>query len=568
MVKFITGVAELKREVKLLPAIIQVDSETTGLHFIENEMLLLQIGYGNVQLVIDVRAIGAKVVGEACRRIFESVKVLKIFQHALFDLCFIERHMGVAINNVYDTKLAEQVLQGANKVSSSLKDILARYGLRDMDKSTRMQFVNFNQPKFTKQMIKYAADDVRYLEKVRKLQLAAASETDKRIIDLENQVVLVLAKMRYHGICFDEDMWLGIAAENEKKYNVLLRKMPKDVANWGSEKQVKKYFAAKDINIKSYADLPEMQQSVKDKTFQKFIELRSHYQDVKLYGAGWLTTTLIKKAPIQTAHTVHAGRVHTNFNQILETGRIASIQPNLMQLKKTGEHRACFSAAPGKVLVIADYSNQEIATAAALSGEVRWINAIKEGGSIHDTTAAQLFGATYTKQQRELAKRINFAILYGAGAAKIAKNLLIPENMARDLIRRWKRALPILSGFFSNQARMAEVTKESVSMYGRRRSLVNTHNRYTVSQNNPIQSSGADMMKLALVQIDQQFAANPQLGGRAVLSIHDEIICEVDAKQGKVAAKMIKMCMESAAEEVLGMRLITTTPVLSKIWKK
>jgi len=552
-----------------MPKCIEVDTETSGLHFIEHELKLLQIGYGRGKniIVIDVRKVGLKNVSRCTRKIFESKDVVKIFQHALFDLCFIYQHLGIKVTNIYDTKLAEQVLLGDQTISSSLKEILDRYELAKLDKSLQISFVTYDTPTYTKEQIKYAADDVRYLEKLMIKQLAKATKDDQVIIALENQVVEIVASMRYTGIHFDKARWIEIAEENEKKYNKLLTSMPKEVANWGSTQQVKKYFKECGIVIPSYSDLPELSITIKDKTFKKFVTLRAAYQDVKLYGKKWLEVTLIKKVPVQKANTVHDGKVHCDFRQILETGRLATTHPNLQNLKSDGIHRSCFHAGPGKTFVIADYKGQEIAAAAVASGETRWINAIEKGENIHDNTASSIYGNNYTKEQREMAKRINFAVLYGAGSGTISKNLLISRAAAMDLISKWRKALPTLSAHLKEQAKVAEWDKESCSLYGRRRSLKNTKRIYTVSQNNPIQSTGADMIKVAMVYLDEHFKAK-KIGGRVALCIHDEIIVEVDKKYAESFKLVMKKLMENAAEEVLGRKLVTTTPYVTDTWKK
>jgi len=338
------------------------------------------------------------------------------------------------------------------------------------------------------------------------------------------------------------------------------------VKNWGSPQQVKKYFATKGINIESFSDLDYMALSVKDTEFKQFIQLRELYQDVKLYGENWMTVELTKKAPVQTAPTVINDRVHGNFNQILATGRYSSTQPNLQQIRAVGPHRSCFKSDKGEVFVIADYSGQEIATAAVAAEEFRWVNAILEGHSVHDLMAEKLFGPAYTYEQRLLTKRINFAILYGSGASTVAKNLLISPKEAKELIYKWKSSVPQLRNWLAKQVRYAEEYKVSRSLYGRLRSLAGIDRTYTIAQNNPIQSTGADMLKLAMCKIDDYFR---EVGwGRITLCIHDEIIASVPKAQAKGFIKTMKKCMESAAKEVLGIHIIEADPYITSEWSK
>lgn len=575
MINYIT---EFKQAVAALKeiescSVIQVDSETTGLHFLDNELLLVQVGTKKNQHIFDVRKLGKGPLGDLLRPTFENRSVVKIIQNALFDVVFFRQHLQCHVHNIFDTKLAETVLtcgmanDDGTRLSTSLLDTLNRYGLASLEKETVKEFIASDNPVITKDMIKYAAKDVMHLEKLMNKQLDSATEKDLRIINLENSVVEITADMRFQGICFDEKEWRRIAVENEKLFKKQLAKMPNDVDNWNSNTQVKKYFANEhDIVIDSYQDLDQMRLTEKNKIFQEFCKLRDLYQNVKLYGENWLTVELNNRAPIQVSNTVHNGRVHGGFNQIVETGRYSSVQPNLQQLPALGLHRTCFHADKGTMFVISDYTGQEIATAAVASGEYRWIYAIQDGLSIHDLMSKQIYGPKYTEKQRLLIKKVNFAILYGSGKSTIARNLLISYKEAEELIRKWKAAVPILRNWLYQEVKKAESTKMSYSLYGRKRHLNQFKNTYTVGQNNPIQSTGADMLKLAMVMIQAFFR---KVGwGRIVLCIHDEIITEVPTHAAKAFAPKMKAIMEDAANQVLGMTLISTEPYIATRWEK
>lgn len=569
--KYITNKREAEAVLRRLPAVIQVDSETTGLHFIENDLLIVQIGFGGNQYLFDVRKIGKQDLAKLINPVLASEKTLKIIQNALFDVVFFMHHFGSTVRNIYDTELAESVLtcgqtdMEGKKISASLKDTLERRGIAKLNKEIVMQFISDN-PEITDEMLEYAADDVKYLEKLMNAQLKEATKEDRKIIDLENKVVEVTAQMRFHGIAFDEKAWLKLARENKALFDAQLKKMPKDVNNWNSPTQVKEYFGKKGIRIDSYADLDVMRMEVKNKTFQEFCNLRDLYQNVKLFGENWLTVELNNRAPIQTAKTVQNGRVHGNFHQIMDTGRYSSVQPNLQQLPASGDHRKCFLADPGHSFVIADYTGQEIATAAVASGEYRWIHTIQDGGNIHDLMTEKIFGPGYTKEQRNLIKRINFAILYGSGASTIARNMLIPASEAASLIRKWKAEVPILRQWLFKQYETAERTRMSYSLYGRKRFLGAFKNAYTVGQNNPIQATGADMIKVALVKLHEYFQ---EVGwGTVILCIHDEIITQVPKARAAKFIPVMKKLMEEAAADVLDMEIVTTEPYIAQRWEK
>jgi len=243
----------------------------------------------------------------------------------------------------------------------------------------------------------------------------------RKIVQMENRLVEVTAKMRLIGVRFDSDHWLKLAEVSEELYDDALALLP-DGPLWTSPAQVKRYFLDEHgIHIASYSDFPKMHG--KHPILDQFIEVRGLYQNVKLYGKKWFEIKLGRKAPIEIAPTVIDGRVHANFRQIIATGRYSCSQPNLQQIPRAGEYRSCFLADPGKLMVLADYSGQEIAIAAVASQDPVWLKILREDGDIHGDMAARMFGPDYTKEQRGTAKTVNFGICMAVG---LVRSLSLP----------------------------------------------------------------------------------------------------------------------------------------------
>lgn len=562
---------------------IAIDIETTGLYPVPgSKIYCIAVNSGkSIEVYQDPKKVKA---------ILEDKTIKKVIHNAGFDVFWLRRVWGIRVTNIWDTRLMEQILIGENlprsskdeeqkkELSSSLVYTLERYGLASLDNkkgdSMGAKFAarNKNAP-LTKEEIEYVKNDVRYLLHLQAMQERRLVKLDlMRVANLENNLVEIVADMRNRGIGFSKTIWAEIARTNEAQYNSLLKRMPSDVANWNSPAQIKKYFNAKGIPVESLTTIEELKDFYNDPTLDKVIQLRGMAKAVTTYGMSWLLDDI-------KGETIDAdGRVRADFEQILNTGRFSCSHPNLQQLPKDGNHRAAFVAAKGKVFVIGDFSGQEIGIMAAAAKEEIWIKAMLRREDIHSLTASLLYpevwrtgaekGCTFPKKcsckahthVRQHAKIINFAIAYGAGPQNIARQLKLTEKEASKLLHKYKKVVPRLTRWLSTNADQAEKTRFSYSAdpFKRRRVLRDREGWMlrTVGKNNPVQAAGANMIKLAMVSLSKDFPL--------VLTIHDELVAEVDKKDAKKAAKELKIVMEKAADyctEVPG--LIEVEPRIS-----
>jgi len=255
------------------------------------------------------------------------------------------------------------------------------------------------------------------------------------------------------------------------------------------------------------------------------------------------------------------GRIHSQFNvEGASTGRVTSQNPNLQNIpirgELGGEIRKAFIASKGKILLGADYSQVELRILAELSGDPALKAAFTTGEDIHTATAAKIFkipAREVTKEQRSVGKTMNFATLYGQGAHALSKQLGVDHKRAKNYIDEYFAQFPKVKEW------MAEVTKEAYekgstqTIWGRKRyfpELKSLNHGFRAfgeraAINHPVQGTAADMIKKAMVDINQDLRfTNDEC--RMILQVHDELVFECDESSVEKTGKMIKEKMENA----------------------
>jgi DNA polymerase-1 len=304
--------------------------------------------------------------------------------------------------------------------------------------------------------------------------------------------------------------------------------------NWDSPEQVKQALEAVDCKVEATDD------DTLAKIDSPLAALLRQYRDSRkrctTYGKDWLQ------------HVASNGRVYANWRQIgAASGRMSCSKPNLQQLPR-GHYRRCFQAPPGRVLVKADYSQIELRIAAKVSGDKNMLAAYQAGEDLHTLTALHVLGVQdVTKDQRQLAKALNFGLLYGMGArgfqsyAKSSYGVVLTEPQAQSYRDAFFNAYPGLRAWHS-KVKHAH-TRETRTLAGRRRRL-KPEDYDTLRLNTPVQGTGADGLKGALALLwerrDQASGAFP------VLVVHDEIVVECDQGQAEVVAVWLKAAMVEA----------------------
>jgi DNA polymerase-1 len=257
--------------------------------------------------------------------------------------------------------------------------------------------------------------------------------------------------------------------------------------------------------------------------------------------------------------------VHTSFNQaVAATGRLSSSDPNLQNIPIRTEIgrqiRSAFVAAPGHVLISADYSQIELRVLAHLAGEDVLVESFRGGEDIHDRTALKVFGPDSGLDKHELRRRakiINYALHYGKTAFTLAKDIGVTKEAAQTFIDAYFAGFPKVRGYIDSTIAEARATGVVKTMFGRRRLVpeLNSRNgqiraaaeRATI--NMPIQGTAADILKRAMIDIHAALASSGGNAGtktRMILTVHDELVFETPKEQAEDAAAMVRELMQNA----------------------
>jgi len=259
--------------------------------------------------------------------------------------------------------------------------------------------------------------------------------------------------------------------------------------------------------------------------------------------------------PLPTLIAEHDGRLHTTFNQtVAATGRLSTTNPNLQAIPVRSdlgrEIRSAFVAEPGFRLLSADYSQVELRILAHVSGEPRLREAFARGEDVHAATAAEVLGkpqAELSKDERDVAKMVNFGIIYGISAFGLAENLEIPREQAQAYIDTYLARFPHVQDFISRTIAQAARDGYVTTLLGRRRPVpeIRASNRQTrslgerLAVNSVMQGTAADVIKVAMVRIHERLRREGR-GTRLVLQVHDELLLEVPETETTAVRELVR----------------------------
>ena len=383
---------------------------------------------------------------------------------------------------------------------------------------------------------------------------------------IEMPLVPVLAKMERAGMLVDPDRLAALSADLSDKIGALARRIRElagdETFNISSPMQLSHIlFDVMGLPTKGLKKTKTGYYSTNAKVLDElardneFVRLVLEYREKTKIKSTYLDTL----GPLRQGD----GRVHTTYNQtITATGRLSSSNPNLQNIPTRSElgHtvKTAFSAGEGSVFVAIDYSQIELRLLAHLSGDEHLVRAFNEGEDFHAETAARVFGVPVdevTPELRSRAKAVNFGIVYGQQAYGLSQSLGIPMAEARDMIDRYFEAYPGVRAYLDNTVEFAKRTGYAVTMYGRRRPIPELKQRMPAmrafgertAMNHPMQGSAADIIKIAMVQVEARLRAE---GFRAkmVLQVHDELDFDCPVEELEALCAMVRDVMEHVVE--------------------
>ena len=521
---------------------IGLDIETTGLDPLTDRVRLIQLAIPGRVVILDCFHVDPCVI----RPLLERTPRL-IGHNLKFDLRFLLAR-GLPLptgDRLFDTMLAAQLLAAGTEAfwDCGLAAVTQRELARSLDKTH--QTADWSQ-ELTDAHMEYAAADAAIL-----LPLAHRLETALEHADLthiatrEMRALPALTWLEHTGVPFQADQWKTIAdliTTNLQQVEAQLAEAAQHSINWRSSAQVLRLLQARGHQVKDTKEATLRPLAQTDALARLFLEHREYSKRASTYGPDFL----------RHVHPV-TGRIHASFMQIgAATGRMSCSKPNLQNIPRHKDYRAAFRAPVGRVLVKADCNQIELRIAAQISQDPVMMAAFTNGEDLHTRTAAEVLGVELTgvtPAQRQLAKSLNFGLLYGMGARTLRDyadthyGVSLTEEEAQRLRERFFHTYRGLRHWHRNQPDRLLDTR---TLERRRRLQVE---RFTEKLNSPVQGTGADIIKLALARLYEDKVKIPSAA--PVLVVHDEIVVECNEEDAQLVVEWLRHPLEVAAAEVL-----------------
>ena len=607
---YVTNGSQLIRqlnELMISGRLVALDIETTGLNPWQDEILLVQLGTRTKTLVIDFKKIG--VAKKHLAPLLASDRFGKLGHNLAFDCAFLEVN-GLRVRGpLCDTFLASKILtaglpetKGLNGLGACVKRAL-NVELENKDELQK-SFIG-HQGAFSDEQLDYAAQDVGDLvfDLYEAFKVQTTGQDLLHVWQLECRALPALIQMYVNGFKLNVDYYKELLVEESEFREKKKLEVIEYLNNHGVLEEYKcpltgkllihpEYSGkgkgkTKGFNLASPAQLGDvlamvgvpLKAKVNEKTGKTSYSCDknilafylSDFEVLRLYkeykNAATRTAMVEKLIGIAEDDTNH--RIHARYNQMVRTGRMSCIDPNLQQIPKEKQYRKGFIAEPGNMLIICDYSQLEIRLVAEVSGDENLIDIYERGEDVHTGSAMLMTGKEadeITKEERSAAKAVNFGALYGCGAKTLRQQaismfgILWSVEEAQEKLNQWKDAYP---GVLKWQRRQGNSESLRVfTQFGRRRLLQppkKNESNYTTNLNTPVQGLGADCMKAALAMLwEQHVKDDPTV--QLVACVHDEIVLEAPHYRVDEVKSWLKECMEDAAP-LVG---ITRVPIVAE----
>lgn len=582
--------------------VVGVDIEGTGLDPYTSTFLLLQIGTETKSYIFDARALNLKEFPRI-KEFLENKKILKLLHNGKFDYRHIKIHLGAAVDNLYDTMLAEVILNaGVGRGYYSLKDLARKYTNIELKKDVRETFEGVTtSSKITEDQLKYAASDTLILFPIFDQQLLKLKEENLlNVAKLEFAATRAVGEMELKGIYIDEKKWRDIMKSLAEKRNVLAKEFQESIRQYYTHNMIDLFGNHADsINMNSQQQLmdlfnnrldlhlPSTGDAILATVSHPVVKLLRNYRGYEKLLSAFGEGLLEKINPVTK-------RLHPEFNQLgTATGRFSCNNPNLQQIPRNSEEapfRTCFNPQPGYKLVTADYSSFEMRILAELSGDAKMIKALNDGLDIHSYTASLMFNVPYGEDfkkkypaLRQIAKPIGFGLMYGMGPVGLAARLEnetgkpVSREQGEDYMNRYFASYPSVKSYLERTAKKAVKDGYSTTPLGRKRWYERPVKddpdfRKKVSRiereakNHPIQGTNADAVKYALIFLNERFRKEG-IDGALTLTVHDEIVSEVQEDKAEYWAKVQSEEMVRAAELFIKKVKVESEPFVGDVWE-
>ncbi|MDO4879866.1 MAG: DNA polymerase I [Capnocytophaga sp.] len=548
------------------------DTETTSLNELEAELVGIAFSWkkheGYYILFPENKEVTQNFL-EILRPFFENSSITKIGQNLKYDLKVLAKYNIQVSGNLFDTMIAHYLL---NPDGRHNMDILSENYLHYSPISIETLIGKKGKGQLSMRQVpaeaqkEYAVEDTDVTLQLKHIFAKQLEEynAEKLFTEVESPLVQVLADMELEGIRIDVPFLKSLSEEIEKDILHLQQAVYEQAGetfNLASPKQLgdilfeklKLITKPKKTKTGQYATSEEILSELapKHKIVANVLEFRQLQK---------LQSTYIDALPKEV--NTETGRVHTTYMQaVTATGRLSSNNPNLQNIPIRTERgqqirKAFVPRNEDYTLLSADYSQIELRVIAALSGEQNMIEAFLQNQDIHRSTAAKVFQVPMeevTREQRSHAKTVNFGIIYGVSAFGLSNQTDLSRSESKELIDTYYQTYPQLKVFMDKQIHFARENGYVETILGRRRYLPDINSRNQVVRgaaernavNAPIQGSAADIIKIAMVQIDKLLKTK-NLKTKMLLQVHDELIFDVPKNELEIVSPLIQQTMEEA----------------------
>ena len=518
----------------------------------------------------------------ALKPILESETIIKVGQHIKYDKNVLA-HYDITLNGIgFDTMLESYVLNSTAQRHDMDSLALAYLGHKTIHfeeiAGKGAKQLTFNQIGL-EEAGPYAAEDADITMRLHQAIWAKLENEPKLkalLVDVEVPVACVLSRMEQQGVLIEsqrlrqqsQDLATRIA-ELEKE----VHEEAGEVFNLGSPKQLQHILFEK-MSLPVIKKTPKGAPSTSEEVLQELaLEFPLPKKLMEYRGLTKLKNTYTDKLPKMINH--RTGRVHTSYHQaITATGRLSSTDPNLQNIPIRNEEgrkvRQAFVPREGYKIVAADYSQIELRIMAHLSGDEGLLDAFAHGRDIHKATAAEVFGVTLdevTTEQRRSAKAINFGLIYGMSAFGLAKQLNIPRHEAQKYMDLYFERYPGVLEYMDSTREGAKEKGYVETVFGRRLYLpdikasngARRKGAERAAINAPMQGTAADIIKMAMIKVDDWITSLESDDVLMMMQVHDELVFEIREEHLEEQVKNIVSLMEQAA--VLNVPLVVEAGV-------
>lgn len=574
--------ADLNRWVEKLKQakLFALDTETDNLDYMAANLVGISFSLENGEaayLPLQLDYLGAPKTLEKTtalallKPVLENPAIQKVGQNFKYDLTIFARN-GIDVQGVaFDTMLESYVLNSTGR--HNMDDLAKRYlghqtiSFEEIAGKGKNQ-LTFNQIQL-EQAAEYAAEDADVTMKLQQVlweKLSKEPTLEKLFKEMELPLLGVLSRMERRGVLIDSDALFLQSNEIANRLSELEEQayvLAGQPFNLASTKQLQEILFDK-LGLPVIQKTPKGAPSTNEEVLE---ELAFSHELPKVLvehrGLSKLKSTYTDKLPQMV--NPQTGRVHTSYHQaVTATGRLSSSDPNLQNIPIRNEEgrriRQAFIAREGFTVVAADYSQIELRIMAHLSQDQGLINAFTQGKDIHRSTAAEIFGVALdevTSEQRRNAKAINFGLIYGMSAFGLSRQLGIGRADAQSYMDLYFKRYPGVQTFMHDIREKAKAQGYVETLFGRRLYLpdINSSNGMRrkaaerVAINAPMQGTAADIIKRAMIQLDQKLQNDPDIA--MIMQVHDELVFEVRSEKVAFYSELIKTQMESAADLVV-----------------